>query len=56
LTESLLSLVEPRVAEWRLIPSRGGVFEVRAGDRLLFSKKQAGRFPTAEELVAAFEQ
>ena len=56
MTESVLGLIEPRTAEWRLVPSRGGVFEVRVGDRLIFSKKQQGRFPTAEEILAELEQ
>jgi selenoprotein W-related protein len=51
LTESILGAIAPRVAEWRLIPSSGGVFEIRAGDRLIFSKKQSGRFPTVEEVL-----
>lgn len=35
-----------------LIRSSGGVFEVRAGDELVFSKKQVGRFPDAAEVLA----
>jgi selT/selW/selH-like putative selenoprotein len=30
-----------------------GVFDVRADGALLFSKKQAGRFPTEAEILAA---
>jgi selT/selW/selH-like putative selenoprotein len=30
--------------------SGGGVFEITAGDRLVFSKKQLGRFPADEEI------
>lgn len=48
-----MSVIEPRVARWTLVPGRGGVFEVWAGDRLIFSKKQLGRFPTAEEILAS---
>jgi selenoprotein W-related protein len=51
LTESILNAIGPSVAEWRLIPSSGGVFEIRADDRLIFSKKQSGRFPTVEEVL-----
>jgi selenoprotein W-related protein len=36
-----------------LIPSSGGVFEVTLGDRLLFSKKQTGRFPEEGEVDEA---
>jgi selT/selW/selH-like putative selenoprotein len=31
--------------------SSGGVFEIRVDDRLAFSKKATGRFPTHEEIV-----
>jgi selT/selW/selH-like putative selenoprotein len=37
----------------RLIEGRGGVFEVLAGKRLLFSKKSEGRFPEHEEILRA---
>ena len=36
----------------RLIPSGGGVFEVRNGNDLVFSKRQLGRFPADGEIVA----
>ena len=35
-----------------LIKGGGGVFDVVVDDRLIFSKKQAGRFPEAEEVLA----
>ena len=35
----------------RLIEGRGGVFEVSAGSRLLFSKKATHRFPENEEIL-----
>jgi selenoprotein W-related protein len=40
----------------RLVKGRGGAFEVSAGNDLLFSKQQLGRFPQGgevESLVAA---
>jgi selenoprotein W-related protein len=39
-----------RVDDVRLIPSSGGVFEVRDGNTLLFSKRQLGRFPSPGEV------
>jgi selT/selW/selH-like putative selenoprotein len=30
--------------------SGGGVFEITVGDRLVFSKKALGRFPTDDEI------
>jgi selT/selW/selH-like putative selenoprotein len=31
--------------------SSGGVFEIRVDDRLAFSKKATGRFPTNKEIA-----
>ncbi len=38
--------------EAELIPSSGGVFEVEIDGRLVFSKKEQGRFPSDEEILA----
>jgi selenoprotein W-related protein len=38
-----------------LIPSSGGVFEVKVDDRLLFSKKETGRFPNPNEVLELVE-
>ena len=32
-----------KIAEWTLVPSRGGVFEVTVNGELVFSKKALGR-------------
>ena len=37
----------------QLIKGRGGVFEITAGNDLLFSKKQLGRFPEPGEIENA---
>jgi len=39
--------------EPRLVESRGGVFEVKADGKLIFSKKQVGRFPEHEEVLSS---
>ena len=36
-----------------LIKSKGGAFEIRRDDTLIFSKKGTGRFPSNAEIVAA---
>jgi len=41
------------LAEMR--PSSGGVFEVTLNGRLIFSKKQLGRFPNDGEIVTFIE-
>ena len=35
-----------------LVPSSGGVFEVRVDGRDIYSKKQTGEFPDQDTLVA----
>ena len=39
-------------AEVELVPGVGGVFEITVDGELKFSKKQTGRFPTDEEVLA----
>jgi selT/selW/selH-like putative selenoprotein len=46
-------LEEKYGAEVALVPGVGGVFEITVDGQLKFSKKQTGRFPTDEEVVAA---
>jgi selT/selW/selH-like putative selenoprotein len=38
-----------------LVPGVAGVFDITVDGRLAYSKKQTGRFPTDEEVVAAGE-
>ncbi len=40
----------------QLIKSDGGVFEVMQSDKLIFSKKQTGRFPEDSEIINALKQ
>ncbi len=54
LTESILNLHKNQVSELTIIPSGGGVFEIKVNGKLLFSKAELGRFPEegeAESLV-----
>jgi selenoprotein W-related protein len=48
-------LEEKYGAEVELVPGVGGVFEITVDGNLKFSKKQTGRFPTDEEVVATGE-
>jgi selenoprotein W-related protein len=50
-TESLLVEFEEQIQQITLIPSTNGVFEVRVGGNLVFSKTRLGRFPQPGELV-----
>ena len=43
MTTEVLTDSEAMVAEWVLLPSSGGVFEVTVNGTLVFSKKSLGR-------------
>ncbi len=55
MAEEILKAKKNEVASLRLIPSSGGVFEVTAGGRTIFSKKQTGRRPEPGEVLDALE-
>ena len=40
----------------KLIGSGGGVFEVMADGKLIFSKKSLGRFPEEKEILSALRK
>jgi selT/selW/selH-like putative selenoprotein len=42
--------------EVELIKGKGGAFEIRRGETLVFSKKKTHRFPTNQEIVAALKK
>jgi selenoprotein W-related protein len=48
--EELLTTFEAEIGEVVLIPSRGGIFEVRANGETVWSRKGEGRFPEPREL------
>ncbi len=50
MTEELLPEFESRVESWKLIPSKGGVYEVKLNGELLFSKKKLGRHAEIDEV------
>jgi selenoprotein W-related protein len=43
MVEQLLAEFEHRLDSVTIVPGRGGVFEVTAGDELIYSKKATGR-------------
>jgi selenoprotein W-related protein len=45
LTSKLLSTYKEKIRDLKLIPSRGGCFELTANGELLYSKLQTGKFP-----------
>jgi selenoprotein W-related protein len=50
LAQELLTTFEEELGGVTLRPGMGGVFEVRLGDRVLWSRRAEGRFPEAKEL------
>ena len=43
------------LTELTLIPSGGGVYEVNKYGKLIFSKKELGRFPELDEIIDFIE-
>jgi selenoprotein W-related protein len=50
MAQELLTTFEGEIAEIALIPGRGGIFEVRAGGQVLWSRAERKRFPEIKEL------
>jgi len=50
MAQELLTTFEGDLAEVALIPGRGGIFEVRAGGQVLWSRAEHKRFPEIKEL------
>lgn len=50
LAQELLQTFEDEIARMVLEPGGGGVFEVRVGGELVWSRAEAGRFPELAEL------
>lgn len=58
MTEEILSdrNMEYFIADWKLIPSSGGVFDFEVNGALLFSKKQVGRHAEPGEIKALLQE
>ena len=50
LAQELLTTFEAEIGELALVPGTGGIFEVRAGGELVWSRADRGRFPELKEL------
>ncbi len=48
--------IEAYIRSWRLIPGKGGVFEVVVNGELVFSKKALGRHAEPGEIRNIIEQ
>ncbi len=50
MAQELLTTFVDDLAEVALVPGTGGVFDIRLDGEILFSRKDAGRFPEAKEV------
>ncbi len=50
MAQELLTTFETELREVALVPGTGGVFEIRAGEELVWSRREQGRFPEIKEL------
>ena len=50
MAQELLTTFEQELDEVSLVPGTGGIFEVRTQDKVLWSRKEKGRFPDIKEL------
>lgn len=49
----MLKRYKQSIRRFELIPSSGGCFEVSVGGKLIYSKRQTGKFPDEATMVAA---
>lgn len=45
-----------RIADFQLVPSKGGCFELTVNGELVYSKLQTGVFPDEDEMVDELER
>lgn len=50
MAQEILSTFPEELSEVALSPGKGGIYEIRLNDRLIFSRKNEGRFPEAKEV------
>jgi selenoprotein W-related protein len=50
MAQELLTTFDQEISELTLKPGTGGIFEVRANDELVWSRKAEGKFPEITEL------
>jgi len=52
----MLEQFEPEIEAITLIPSSGGVYEIKVNDQLIYSKKSNGRHAEPGEVIGLFEK
>lgn len=56
MTTKLLSAFKTKITELKLIPDRGGCFELTLNGTLAYSKLSTGKFPDEKEMVSFVEK
>ena len=51
MTTKLLTQFKQQISDLKLIPSKGGCFEVTANGELLYSKLSTGKFPDEQAIL-----
>ena len=54
--QELVKEFEPQIASWKLIPGGGGAFEVKVGDKLVYSKLETGQFPDPRDILKKLQK
>ena len=53
MTAKLLPRFKRAIGRFTLIPSKGGCFELKVGETLLYSKLKTGKFPDEAAMIEA---
>ena len=53
MTGKLLTAFKQQIHDLKLVPSKGGCFELSAGGELLYSKLKTGKFPDEQAMIDA---
>lgn len=56
MTDKVLETLRTDVNSLKLIPSKGGCFEVTVNDELIYSKLDTGEFPEDDAIIAELQR
>jgi selenoprotein W-related protein len=56
LTGKLLSTFKQQIKDLKLIPSKGGCFEISINGELIYSKLETGKFPDEKSILETFKK
>jgi selenoprotein W-related protein len=56
LTSKILNEFKQRIADLKLIPGKGGCFELKADGDLIYSKLKTDQFPDEEKIIQILEK